>query len=162
MGLAVGAIERAVIANNYTELLGHVRSLQDKLGELVQVAEDLEPQSDHKHHEEQCALIRQILRLRENRRRIFGESIFGEPAWEVLLELYHAQLTGRRECVSSLCIASGVPSSTALRWIKALEEDGWLSRVPDPGDGRRYFMQLTDKAFDAMQRLFARVPLRAL
>ena len=60
-----------------------------------------------------------------------------------------------RVSVTSLCIASGVPPTTALRWIGQMTEAGLLERVEDDSDRRRAFIQLADKAADAMARYFA-------
>ena len=99
--------------------------------------------------------IRTVLKVRDNRRTVFGNSFFGEPSWDMLLELYDAHFKGRRESVSSLCVASGVPSTTALRWLGNLVDEGWLKRTPDPTDARRSFVELTDKGLDAMSKVFA-------
>ena len=56
--------------------------------------------------------------------------------------------------VTSLCIASGVPPTAVLRWISHLTEAGLLERVEDDTDRRRAFIQLTDRALDAMARYF--------
>lgn len=101
-----------------------------------------------------CERIRRIIKLRESRRKLFDESLFADPAWDMLLELYLARLEGRIEYVSSICIASGVPSTTAIRWIKTLEQQGWIFRRPDLTDGRRCFLMLTPKGEIAMQRFF--------
>jgi DNA-binding MarR family transcriptional regulator len=95
--------------------------------------------------------VRNILRLRRRREALFGSALFGEPAWDMLLELYAAELTGRRVSVSGLCGVSGVPSTTALRWIKMLENADWITRKADPVDGRRSFLSLTAKARTAME-----------
>ncbi|MHA6318030.1 winged helix DNA-binding protein [Altererythrobacter sp. CAU 1778] len=57
--------------------------------------------------------------------------------------------------VTSLCIASGVPPTTALRWISQMTEAGLLERVADDADKRRVFIALTDRTADAMARYFA-------
>lgn len=101
-----------------------------------------------------CARIRRIIKLRESRRKLFDESLFADPAWDMLLELYLARLEGRIEYVSSICIASGVPSTTAIRWIKTLEQQGWIFRHQDLTDGRRCFLMLTPKGEVAMGRFF--------
>lgn len=99
--------------------------------------------------------IKRILKLRSSRRRIFQDELFGEPAWDMLLELYAVGLGGQTVSVSSLCIASGVPCTTALRWIRNLETHGWIQRARDPKDGRRFFVSLTGKGHKAMERFFA-------
>jgi DNA-binding MarR family transcriptional regulator len=99
--------------------------------------------------------IHRILKLRASRTAIFSDGLFADPAWDMLLDLYIAHLEGRLEAVSSICVASGVPSTTAIRWIKLLEHQGWVCRSPDPTDGRRCFLALTGKAQAAMERFFA-------
>ncbi len=99
--------------------------------------------------------IHRILKLRSSRNAIFNDALFADPAWDMLLNLYISRLEGRPEAVSSICIASGVPSTTAIRWIKLLEHQGWVYRSPDPADGRRWFLALTGKAETAMERFFA-------
>ena len=77
------------------------------------------------------------------RSSFFDPDFFCDPAWDMLLDLFLQQSLGRRVCVSSLCIASCAPSSTALRWIRALEEADLVERSRDPADGRRVFVRLT-------------------
>ena len=103
------------------------------------------------------AFIRTILRVRAQRRAVFGSSLFGEPSWDMLLELYDAHFKARRECVSSLCIASGVPSTTALRWIGHLEQEGWIARVPDAHDRRRYYVELSKRGLEAMTQVLGSI-----
>lgn len=95
--------------------------------------------------------VRDVLRARRLRDRFFGDGLFEDPAWDMLLDLYAARLEGRRVSVSSLCIAAAVAPTTALRWIARLSELRLLARAPDPRDRRRVFIALTDAAADAMQ-----------
>lgn len=100
-------------------------------------------------------LIRRILRQRQLRARFFEGDLFADPAWDMLLDLSAARAEHSRVSVTSLCIASGVPPTTALRWIGQLIDAGLLQRVEDDTDRRRAFITLTDKAADAMARYFA-------
>ncbi|USI73527.1 helix-turn-helix domain-containing protein [Sphingomonas morindae] len=78
---------------------------------------------------------------------IFGRNIVGDPAWSILLTLYLEGYRGQRSLsVTDACRASGVPMTTALRWIKALETEGFLERQGDRNDARRYLLQLTPAA----------------
>jgi DNA-binding MarR family transcriptional regulator len=72
----------------------------------------------------------------------------------MLLDLTAARVEHTRVSVTSLCIASGVPPTTALRWIGQMTDAGLLQRVEDETDRRRAFITLTDKATDAMARYF--------
>lgn len=100
-------------------------------------------------------LVRKIIRQRQLRARFFDGDLFGDPAWDMLLDLTAARAEHTRVSVTSLCIASGVPPTTALRWIGQMTESGLLLRVEDEADRRRAFITLTDRAADAMARYFA-------
>ena len=89
--------------------------------------------------------IRAIIRARRLRESYFPASLFADPAWDMLLDLMAARLEGTPVAVSSLCIASAVPATTALRWIRTLTDKGLLVRVADPRDGRRVFIDLSDQ-----------------
>ena len=99
-------------------------------------------------------LIRRIIRQRQLRARFFDGELFADPAWDMLLDLAASRAEHKRVSVTSLCIASGVPPTTALRWIALMTEGGLLERVEDETDRRRAFIALTDRAADAMARYF--------
>jgi hypothetical protein len=100
-------------------------------------------------------LVRKIIRQRQLRARFFEGDLFADPAWDMLLDLTAARVEHVRVSVTSLCIASGVPPTTALRWIGQMTDAGLLQRVDDETDRRRAFITLTDKAADAMARYFS-------
>ncbi len=100
-------------------------------------------------------LVRRIIRQRQLRGRFLDPELFADPAWDMLLDLTAARVEHTRVSVTSLCIASGVPPTTALRWIGQLTEAGLVERIEDDTDRRRAFIVLTDKAADAMARYFA-------
>ncbi|HTN13709.1 MAG TPA: winged helix DNA-binding protein [Sphingomonadaceae bacterium] len=100
-------------------------------------------------------LVRQIIRQRQLRARFFDADLFADPAWDILLDLTAARAEHKRVSVTSLCIASGVPPTTALRWIGQMTESGLLVRVEDEADRRRAFIALSDKAADGMARYFS-------
>ncbi len=102
-------------------------------------------------------MIRQIIRQRQMRARFFDAALFADPAWDMLLDLTAARAEHKRVSVTSLCIASGVPPTTALRWIGQLTAAGLLERVDDESDRRRAFLVLSDSAADAMARYFATI-----
>ena len=100
-------------------------------------------------------VVRKIIRQRQMRARFFDGELFADPAWDMLLDLTAARAEHARVSVTSLCIASGVPPTTALRWIGQMTEAGLLKRIEDESDRRRAFITLTDKAVEAMARYFA-------
>lgn len=96
------------------------------------------------------AEIRALLRARRLRDQYLPTGLFADPAWDMILDLMAARLSGQRVSVSSLCIAAAVPPTTALRWIRQLTERGVFARIDDPADGRRVFIELTDDATEAV------------
>jgi hypothetical protein len=100
-------------------------------------------------------LVRTIIRQRQVRARFFDGELFADPAWDILLDLTAARAEHTRVSVTSLCIASGVPPTTALRWIGQMTQSGLLERVEDEADRRRAFVALSQRAADAMARYFA-------
>ena len=98
-----------------------------------------------------AADLRRAIRARRLRDQYFGTGLFEEPAWDMLLDLYAAELEGQRVSVSSLCIAAAVAPTTALRWITRMIEAGLFARAPDPIDRRRAYMMLTPAARGGMQ-----------
>lgn len=102
------------------------------------------------------AAAREEVRRRSDRRLVLGPDLFSDPAWDMLLDLFLARDTGQRVAVSSLCVASGIPTTTALRWIRLLEAQGLLLRERDREDGRRSFVDLTPLARDKVETLLRR------
>lgn len=148
-----------------------LRRLSDEVGRiaraLAEIAEDEPAKAALGAHEPGRAYrgeeapevdleeVRRVIRLRRLREQYFEPSLFGDPAWDILLDLFAARLARQRVAVSSLCIAAAVPTTTALRWIRSMTEQGLLARTADPHDARRVFMALSDGAAGAMARYFA-------
>jgi DNA-binding MarR family transcriptional regulator len=107
-------------------------------------------------------LVQEILRSRRRREKLFGGDLFGEPAWDILLELFSAELAQKKLSVSAACYASAVPHTTALRWLGKLEDDGWITRMDDPFDGRRSWLVLTDHGSDRMRHFLSNVAIRPI
>ncbi len=97
-----------------------------------------------------AARIRAHIKARRNRERFFAAELFSDPVWDILLDLSASRLEDRPVSVSSLCIAAHVPTTTALRTIRMLEDRGLLTRRNDPSDARRSFIALSRHAAEAM------------
>jgi hypothetical protein len=100
-------------------------------------------------------MVRQVIANRQARARFFDAELFGDPAWDMLLDLTAAHGEGAQVSVTSLCIAASVPATTALRWLTQMVESGIFVRVPDPADKRRAFIALSDRSLAAMAGYFA-------
>lgn len=99
--------------------------------------------------------LRQLLHARQARANFFGAHLFADPAWDILILAYVALLEQERLLVSAVCRASAVPATTTLRWVKALEQDGWLVRGHDPLDGPQACLELSAAGKIGMERYLA-------
>jgi hypothetical protein len=90
------------------------------------------------------ALARKTYALRRKRASLFANpDLFGEPAWDILLDLYIAAGEGKPVSVSSACIGSAAPATTGLRWLGVLADEGLVVRENDAEDHRRVLVRLT-------------------
>ncbi|MCW3846451.1 winged helix DNA-binding protein [Sphingomonas sp. LB-2] len=106
--------------------------------------------------------IRLAIRSRRLRGQFFQGELFADPAWDMLLDLFAAELERRQVSVSSLCIAAAVPPTTALRWIGTLHDAGLFERKADPSDRRRAYIALSAKGLDGMRAYLAAVKRQGL
>lgn len=87
-------------------------------------------------------ILKLICSLRSLRTRFLPAHLFADPAWDMLLKLKRAEISQARVTVTTLCASSEVPSTTALRWIAVLMNNGMIVKSDDPLDGRRKFVEL--------------------
>lgn len=139
------------------------RSLRPSQADLQEMAEKLlrwsselgrdtgRAPSRRRNTDRLCAIALKYYGVRRERDNQFPRGLFGEPAWDMLLDLFVNTRRGRTVSVTSLCIASAVPATTALRYIALLEERGLLQRIPAQHDRRVSYVELTRKAHDAME-----------
>ena len=83
---------------------------------------------------------------RQNRPGADDTRLFGEPAWDMILDLYIHQAQGRPTSITAACIGSHAPATTALRYIDLLCDLGWVEKIPDDNDRRRSLLALTPSA----------------
>ncbi|MBV1691256.1 MarR family winged helix-turn-helix transcriptional regulator [Novosphingobium sp. G106] len=88
------------------------------------------------------AMVKWFISLKDSRPLPEFRGCTGEPGWDVLLDLYLGELLGRKTSVTSACIASGVPPTTALRYVNALCDAGRIERDRDENDARRCWLKL--------------------
>lgn len=87
------------------------------------------------------SLAAEIFRMRRARDPHLPRELTGEPAWDMLLALYSEEPI--RMTVSSVCHGSGMPHSTALRWINTLEHQHLIERLEHPRDEKVILLSLT-------------------
>lgn len=99
-----------------------------------------------------AAVARAEYASRRRRDGLFRKSLFAEPAWDMLLDLFAQRHERRAVSVHSLCIAAAVPQTTALRWINKLAEIGLVERRPCPHDNRVIHISLSEEGLAIMER----------
>lgn len=99
-------------------------------------------------------LARKAYADRRRRTGIPGTAgLFGEPAWDILLDLFIAARESRRVSLANACAGAAVPEASALRWIAILERRG-LIVGEGPGHDRR--LKLSPQAHESLVEYFRR------
>jgi len=129
--------------------------LRQRLESALEAVEGINAASSRSQRTTLSAVdVRRAIDERRNRDKFFPENLFADPAWDMLLELYAAELGQIRVATASLCAGAAVPPTTALRWISTLERAGLINRRNDPLDGRRIFVALSAKGVSSMEAYF--------
>jgi len=102
---------------------------------------------------------RATMRRRILRRQLIGaEELFGEPAWEMLIDLFIHEGEGRPLSTSDICVTSTIPMSSALRLVQKLCDAGLVDRTPDLMDARRSFVRLQPATSHRLRAYFSEAP----
>jgi CheY-like chemotaxis protein len=101
--------------------------------------------------EDLLLLAKAIKRSRDRRAAFFDSNLFADPCWDIMLDLVCARLEDQAVPVSSACMATGLPFSTALRHVRQLVDLGLVRRWKDPKDRRRDLLALEDATFATMK-----------
>jgi len=107
--------------------------------------------------ESQPRLIDQLslsIQLRRLRKSHFGAVQMSGPTWDMMLDLMLANANGRTLSASDLATGAGVPLSSGLRMIAAIEAAGLAKRSIDERDRRRTIVRLTEAGADKMASYF--------
>jgi predicted transcriptional regulator len=72
----------------------------------------------------------------------------GDPIWNILLDLFVSHASDRPVSISSACVASNVPHTTALRNVNILVDAGYVTTRRDSSDARRRIISLTTQGLD--------------
>jgi hypothetical protein len=83
--------------------------------------------------------------------RHLGKEAFPNPRWDVVLDLFLANLEGKQFYQSWL--APQDPPANAHRHSARLEELGIIRRIPDLTDHRRMIVELKPNVMNAMEEI---------
>jgi hypothetical protein len=101
--------------------------------------------------------VRRMINVRKRRGNYLPGELLCEPGWNMLLDLLDAELSKRQVSVTSVCGASGVPQTTALRCVQLMVDHRYLVRHKDKSDGRRVYLELAPEISGALRRYIVEV-----
>ncbi|TPE59749.1 winged helix-turn-helix transcriptional regulator [Sandaracinobacter neustonicus] len=108
------------------------------------------------------AMAQALYAERRHRGKFFNSALFAEPAWDMLLDLRVRVGSPHHPSVSSACIGSAAPASTALRHLLMLESEGLVERSVDPTDARRKLTWLSSDGRRLMDAYLSEVSWRSV
>lgn len=145
------------------ELKSRVDQIHDLLasrGEESPVATLRAVDSSRPEAPQKTGLLDQLsfsIQMRRIRRSHFGSAEMSGPVWDMMLDLMLAGTHGRVLSASDLATGAGVPLSSGLRMISALERLGLVHRSIDERDRRRTIVRLTDIGTERMATYFEKI-----
>lgn len=98
-----------------------------------------------------AAGIRHMINVRKLRAPLISANAFADPAWDILLEAFAGSLEESPCPARALSAASGVPQSTAHRWLAKLVSDGLME--PVTGERSDHY-RLTQNGYLVMRNYF--------
>jgi hypothetical protein len=81
---------------------------------------------------------------------IGNDDFFGEPAWDMLLDLFIRQTNEEDTSVKSAFISADTPTPTIIRWLDALESTGLVQSHADPANPNQQLIHLTPAGYAGM------------
>lgn len=150
-GLRQSRKAREDLVNRLSHLSGDIQ----RLASLITSDRSSERNGKLRPEDITPALIRKHIKSEARRRELGGGDLFGDSAWSMLLDLLLAKMEGNMLSVSSACIGSGAPMSTAMRLVRRFVESGAVHKVPDAKDRRRDFLVLDDNMKELMLEYLA-------
>jgi DNA-binding MarR family transcriptional regulator len=103
---------------------------------------------DHPEADPKYRLVCQAIYARQARKRYLDADLLGEPVWDILLSLYRDRIAGASVTVESASAATGLPASTATRWLSVLEHRGLIARHKAHDE---QLFELTDQALGKLE-----------
>jgi hypothetical protein len=104
---------------------------------------------------------RRLYKARQLRTDFVGEKdLFGEPAWDILLDLFIRQAGAEPFSVEDAVINANTSRATGLRWVQALMHHGLVAIAPAAIDTDQQLVQLTPAGFEGMSRYLESVAAR--
>ena len=97
-----------------------------------------------------------VIRARRERARYLPAGLFGEPVWDMMLHLLHAEIMGRCVPAADACLATGLDGRIGLRWLKAMIENGLVALQEESSDGEEH-VELAREVSLGLRRYFREI-----
>lgn len=92
-------------------------------------------------------------RNRRSRKDFIGTAdLFGEPAWDLLLDLFIRQTKAEQVTVKTAFMHSDASLKTVVRLLKVMEHSGLIAVTIDPDDDTRQLINLNPTGYEGMLR----------
>lgn len=102
------------------------------------------------------ALARDLYEKRRARDERFAAGLFGEPGWDILLDLFALEQEGKTATLAMVAAGASIPPETARRFIDHLVAAGLV--FLDPPDATTWaFVQLTDEGRARMEAMLSNI-----
>lgn len=88
-----------------------------------------------------------------------GNGLFTDSCWNMCLDIYICGLKDERVAVSAIAHSSGIPMTTAMRYINVMVEQGLIEKTPNPADNRMIFVSVSLDCRKKIEKLLASSPL---
>lgn len=141
-----------------------VRRLAEKIEAAQAILEEIRKESGCDAFSERAvaSLARQETALQtaeraqgERRKRaehFRNQQMFGEPAWDILLDLYIHQVRNEQTTVKRATVGPVATAGTTLRWLQVLDAEGLIFFEADPTDEERRLLRLTPEGYESITR----------
>jgi hypothetical protein len=87
-----------------------------------------------------------------------GNGLFADSCWSMCLDIYICGLKEERVTVSAIAHSSGIPMTTAMRYINVMAEQGLIEKSPNPADNRMIFVSISLSCKDKIENLLSSAP----
>ncbi len=143
------------LANEQFEILDKKLSESGGSSDSEQIARSRKlPPSDLMARAEQCL---QWGRLK-SRTLDFGNGLFSDSCWNMCLDIYICGLKDEQVTVSAIAHSSGIPMTTAMRYINVMVEQGLLEKSQNPDDNRMIFVTVSPEYQERIATLLSAAP----
>lgn len=88
-----------------------------------------------------------------------GNGLFSDSCWNMCLDIYICGLKEERVTVSAIAHSSGIPMTTAMRYINVMVQQGLIEKTPNPADNRMIFVSLSSDCMEKIEKILTSSPL---